>query len=640
MAIFTGDNGDNVLAGGTGDDTLNGLGGNDTLIGDAGADTLDGGDGNDILDGGLGTDTYIGGAGFDTVTYANSAIAVVMDNLTGTVMAGTGGGSEYLSNSIERVIGSIFDDFLAATGGALVTLEGGPGNDTLSGDEQDDFLYGGDGNDLMLERYFPGVHMSNDSYDGGNGIDTVSYGIASAAVNIDLRLTTAQNTGGDGIDTIVNVENINGTGFNDTLIGNSVGNALNGGPGNDTFTGGAGADTLTGGAGVDIFRDTVAGFNGDTITDLAIGETIVLTDANPATFTASISGNTLTFSGGSLTLSAVPAGHLIIAADPFSGVTLSFSSPPPPTNDFNGDGRSDILWRDSSGQFGDWLSAANGSASYNSAAGLTTVGNDWHIAGTGDFNGDGRVDILWRNDNGAVGNWLANAGGGFAYNSAAGVIGVGNDWHIAGTGDFNGDGRDDILWRNDNGQVGDWLATSNGGFASNSASVAGVGNDWHIAGTGDFNGDGRDDILWRNDDGSFGDWLGQANGGFVYNAAAGVVAAPTYWHIVGTGDFNGDGRDDILWRANDGQFGDWLGQANGGFAYNSVAGLTPINTDWHVAATGDYNGDGRDDILWRNDSGALANWLAGASGGFAFNSAAGITQVPTSWHVEPLALLV
>ena len=68
-------------------------------------------------------------------------------------------------------------------------------------------------------------------------------------------------------------------------------------------------------------------------------------------------------------------------------------------------------------------------------------------------------------------------------------------------------------------------------------------------------------------------------------------------------------------------------------------GLSPINTDWHVAATGDYNGDGRDDILWRNDSGALANWLASASGGFAYNSAAGITQVPTSWHVEPPSLL-
>ena len=66
-------------------------------------------------------------------------------------------------------------------------------------------------------------------------------------------------------------------------------------------------------------------------------------------------------------------------------------------------------------------------------------------------------------------------------------------------GDFNGDGKSDILWRNDNGQI---VCLADERFAAPSASVCRrSGNDWHIVGTGDFNGDGNDDILWRNDSG-------------------------------------------------------------------------------------------------------------------------------------------
>ena len=306
------------------------------------------------------------------------------------------------------------------------------------------------------------------------------------------------------------------------------------------------------------------------------------------------------------------------------------------SHDFNGDGRDDILWRHANGEFGDWLGAPGGGFTYNAAAGGTQVPADWRIAGIGDFDRDGRDDILWRNDDGRVGDWLATVDGAFVYNGAAGLAPAGLDWHIAGIADFDGDDRDDILWRNDTGEVGEWLATANGGFAYNAA-VGGipVSNDWHIAGTGDFDGDGRDDILWRNNDGTFGDWLAQANGGFVYNDAAGGTSVPNDWRIAATGDYNRDGRDDILWRNDNGVFGDWLAQPNGGFAYNAAAGLTAVSNDWHIVATGDYNGDGRDDILWRNDDGTLGNWLAQADGGFAYNAPAGVTQVSNSWHAQP-----
>jgi hypothetical protein len=67
-----------------------------------------------------------------------------------------------------------------------------------------------------------------------------------------------------------------------------------------------------------------------------------------------------------------------------------------------------------------------------------------------------------------------------------------------------------------------------------------VPTDWKIAGTGDFNGDGRDDIVWRQDSGAMSTWLGQANGGFVSNDANALQSVPTEWTIQPSGSGNGD----------------------------------------------------------------------------------------------------
>ena len=71
------------------------------------------------------------------------------------------------------------------------------------------------------------------------------------------------------------------------------------------------------------------------------------------------------------------------------------------------------------------------------------------------------------------------------------------DWIIQGIGDFNGDGKADILWRNStSGQVYVWLM--NGTTIASSGSPGTVTSDWVIQGVGDFDGDGKSDILWRN----------------------------------------------------------------------------------------------------------------------------------------------
>ena len=467
-------------------------------------------------------------------------------------------------------------------------------------------------------------------YDTG-GNDTIDYSGFAAVQKIDLNPGAFSNVGGaSAISTVGNVGNlaiapgviienaIGGSGA-DTLIGNSADNVLTGRLGNDILTGGPGAD---------LFRDTAAGLNGDTITDFAREDRIIVTDASVTSFTASISGNILSYSGGSLTLTAVPAGHVVVSAAT-AGVQLAILASSV-LDDFNGDGRSDILWRNDDGSFGDWFGNANGGFTVNNAS-VTSVPTSWHITGTGDFNGDGRTDIAWRNDDGTFGDWLATASG-FESNGAS-VTPVPTSWHVVGTGDFNGDGRSDLLWRNDSGALGNWLGTAGGTFIVNDGGgLSQVPVAWKVVGTGDFNGDGRSDILWRNDNGELGDWLGTASGGYIVNGAASVTV-PTSWHVVGTGDFNGDGRSDILWRNDDGSFGDWLGTASGGFTVNN-ASITRVSTNWHVVATADYNGDSRDDVLWRNDAGVLGDWLGNANGTFTINDVASAATVATSWQVQ------
>ena len=266
----------------------------------------------------------------------------------------------------------------------------------------------------------------------------------------------------------------------------------------------------------------------------------------------------------------------------------------PPPHDFNGDGLSDILWRNVSGQLGEWQMSG---ATVNTVADLGFVGTDWHVAEIGDFGGGGIADILWRNDSGQVGLWQLNGG---QVLSTHDLGFVGNDWHIAEAADFSGDGKSDILWRNDNGQIGLWRM--DGGLVLSTQSLGTVGNDWHIVDGADFDGDGKVDILWRNDTGQVGLWLMD---GTQLLAAETVAFVGNDWHIAGVGDFGGDGKADILWRNDTGEVGEW--QMNGAQTL-SVDSLGTPGRDWHIADTGDYNGDAQSEILWRNDNGQVGLW--------------------------------
>ncbi len=212
-----------------------GSNGNDVITGDGFDNNLFGGAGDDLLDGSFGFDYLDGGDGNDTATYAFYFGGINANLQTGVVsFPGTGDRTDTLVN-IENVIGS-------------------NGNDTIIGDGFDNNLFGGAGDDLLDGSF------GFDYLDGGDGNDTVTYSFYFGGINANLQTGVVSFPGtGDRTDSLVNIENLIGSGGNDIITGTPNGNTLEGGQGNDTIDGKAGNDILIGGSGDDVYTVSDAG---------------------------------------------------------------------------------------------------------------------------------------------------------------------------------------------------------------------------------------------------------------------------------------------------------------------------------------------------------------------------------------------
>jgi len=262
-----------------------------------------------------------------------------------------------------------------------------------------------------------------------------------------------------------------------------------------------------------------------------------------------------------------------------------------------------ILWRNvQSGAIGMWQLDSGGVLLTQAfpQPSNSAVGNDWQIQGQGRFDGDGISDILWRNVNtGKLAIWFMSGG---AIRYQAFLEAADRSWQIAGTGDFDKDGISDILWRNTDGSTAIWFMNG-GGTVRTPAWPGRVDNSWVIQTTGDFDRDGKSDILWRNTDGSTAIWF--MNGGAIRTQAwPGRVESA--WVIQGAGDFDRDGYSDILWRYADGTTCIWF------IKNGAISGKTyPAKVDgsWQIRGAGDLDNDGTTDILWHNTSGQVAIWF-------------------------------
>jgi FG-GAP-like repeat len=244
-----------------------------------------------------------------------------------------------------------------------------------------------------------------------------------------------------------------------------------------------------------------------------------------------------------------------------------------------------------------------------------------------DYNGDANADMLWWNQtSGSLSSWdMSPTGTVLSSPGLSSSLPGSSNWSAAGTGDFNGDGYADIAWEfRGTGAVTIWLvkgATVTGSSAiAGGAAVVNIMSSWTFAGTGDFNNDGKTDILqYRAGDGGLFATLLDGNFGIIGSQTISVnLPSSSGWWIVGTADYNRDGNLDILWyNGASGSLSAWLMDGNGTVMSGTNISLQlPAIYGWRVVGTGDYNSDGQPDILWFNDStGAVTSWLLSPTDG-------------------------
>ncbi|MER5353254.1 glycoside hydrolase domain-containing protein [Kitasatospora sp. NPDC002551] len=263
-----------------------------------------------------------------------------------------------------------------------------------------------------------------------------------------------------------------------------------------------------------------------------------------------------------------------------------------------------------------------------------------------DFNGDGREDIAGKLSDGALLLWTGNGNGTLNTNSGYGMWpdnGFGQVSDMV-AGDFNGDGRTDVAGKLSDGTLLWWAGNGNGTLNTNSGFAMWPDKsfkDVHDLLAGDFNNDGRTDLVGKAADGTLLLWTGNGNG--TLNTYSGYRMWPDNGfgqvHDLVAADFNGDGRTDVAGKLSDGTLLWWAGTGNGQLSTSSGFAMWPDNGFRAVGdlVSGDFNNDGRADVAGKLSDGALLLWTGNGNG--TLSTSSGYAMWPDNGFAQVSSLL-
>ena len=272
--------------------------------------------------------------------------------------------------------------------------------------------------------------------------------------------------------------------------------------------------------------------------------------------------------------------------------------------DFDGDGRRDVAVQTAAGSWWVTTTPASGTATPR-AWGAAAA---FQFATVGDFNGDGKDDIAARVP--SDGSWQVLTSSGTAFTASR--FGRWNptlSWSNVLAGDFNADGRADLVGKRSDGA---WVVAASTGTSFSSTIWAFLSID-QFGTVGDFNADGRDDVAVRN--AANGSWRVLSSNGTTFALLKfGTWDATATWNNVRAGDFNGDGRTDLVGQRGDGA---WIVSSSTGTSFTTaVWGYLAVG---QFATVGDFTGDGLEDVAVRNPTNGA--WRVLASDRSSFSSA-------------------